>query len=193
MMAVAAMAGITALAAADGETVVVQGSEVRYLLKTQVTVGYQPVRLVLTGTAMRKGHGLNIYAIASYIQDGVAAKTAEQIVAADAVKMMHLTLERNLDGQMMFDGIRSGIRLNHSLDAFTGEMGQLERTLRANDWPRGQALMLTSLPKVGLRCQAPGKADVMIANPAFAKAVWEIFLGRNSLGDAVKSGLTSRR
>jgi hypothetical protein len=106
---------------------------------------------------------------------------------------MHLVLERHLDGQTMFDGIRTGIRLNHSLDAFVAEMGQLERVLRANDWPRGQALILTSLPHVGLRCEAPGKADVTINNPAFARAVWEIYLGRANLGDAVKAGLTSRR
>src|SRR5437868_8047592 len=141
MMAGPAVVLPTALATADGETVVVPGSDVRYPVRTEITVGYKPVKLVLTGTAERKGHGLNVYAIASYIQDGAAAKTAEQIVAADAVKVMHLVLERNLDGQTMFEGIRTGVRLNHSLDAFAGEMGQLERTLRANDWPRGQALV----------------------------------------------------
>src|SRR5947199_7750685 len=99
MMAMAAMALTAALATAEGEKVAVPGGDVRYPVRTEVTVGYKPVKLVLTGTAERKGHGLNIYAIASYIQDGVAAKTAEQIVAADVVKVMQLVLERNLDGQ----------------------------------------------------------------------------------------------
>ena len=35
--------------------------------------------------------------------------------------------------------------------------------------------------------------NVAIVNsPAFAKAVWEIYLGRNSVGEGVKTGLTSR-
>ena len=193
MMAVAITVATAAVVTADGETVTVPGSDVRYPVKTEVTIGYRPVKLVLTGTAMRKGHGLNVYAIASYIQDGTAAKTAEQIVAADAVKEMHVVLERNLDGPTMFEGMRTGLRLNYPASAFPSELGQLERSLRAHDMPRGQKVTLTSLPKVGLRCQAAGKADVTINSPAFAKAVWEIYLGRNNLGDAVKAGLTSRR
>src|SRR5262249_33981099 len=128
-----------------------------------------------------------------YIQEGAAAKTAEQLVAADAVKVMHLVLERRLDGPTMFDGIRTGIRLNYSADAFAAELGQFERALRGLDLNPGQHLLLTSVPRVGLRCQATGKADVTINNPAFAKAVWEIYFGRNNLGEPVKAGLTSRR
>jgi hypothetical protein len=192
-MAVAAAVVSTGLATADGETAGVPGSDVRFPARKEITVDHRPVRLVLTGTAMRKSLGLNVYAVAGYIQEGTAAKTAEQIVAADAVKMMHLVLERNLDGPTMFDGMRNGLRLNYPASAFPGELGQLERMFRAHDLPRGQHVMLTNLPRVGVRCEAVGKTDVTIKNPAFAKAVWEIYLGRYNLGDAVKSRLTSRR
>jgi hypothetical protein len=180
------------LALAGGETVGVRDSDVRYPVRDEITLGYKPVRLVLTGTAVRKSHGLSVYAIASYVEEGTKAKTAEQLVAADAVKVMHVVLERPLDGPTMFGGIRTGIRLNHSADVFAGELGQLERLLRAHDMPKGQHILLTYLPKVGLRCEAVGKADATINSPAFAKAVWEIYLGRNNLGDPVKAGLTSR-
>jgi hypothetical protein len=193
IMAVAGAVVAAGFATADGETVAVPGSEVRFPVRREVTVGYRPVRLVLTGTAMRKSHGINVYAVASYIQEGMPAKTDEQIVAADAVKVMHEVLERALDGATMFDGMRTGLRLNHPASAFPGELGQLERTFRAHDLARGQHVVLTNLPRVGLRCEAAGKLDVTINNPAFAKAIWEIYLGRNNLGDAVKSGLTSRR
>jgi hypothetical protein len=33
----------------------------------------------------------------------------------------------------------------------------------------------------------------VFGDPAFARAVWDIYLGRNNVGDAVKSGLVSRR
>src|SRR5205807_1105909 len=147
------------LAVADGETVGVSGSDARFPTRTEVTVGYRPVRLVLTGTAVRKSHGLDVYAVASYVQEGTRAKTAEQLVAADGVKVLHLVLERHLDGPAMFDGIRTGVRLNHSADAFAAELGQFERTLRPQDLAKGQHVLLTALPRVGLRCQAAGKAD----------------------------------
>jgi hypothetical protein len=190
---VAVVAVTAGLAVADGETVGVSGSDVRYPTHEQVTVDYRPVRLVLTGTAVRKAHGLPVYAVGSYVQEGVPARTAEQIVAADVVKVMHLVLERRLDGPTMFEGMRTGIRLNHAADAFPEELGQLERSLRPRDLARGQHVRLTWLPRVGLRCEAVGTADVTIRSPAFARAVWEIYLGRNNLGESVKTGLTSRR
>jgi hypothetical protein len=180
------------LALAAGETVSVHDSQVRYPVRDEITLGYKPVQLVLTGAAVRKSHGLSVYAVASYVQVGTKAKSAEQLVAADAVKVMHVVLERNLDGPTMFAGIRTGIRLNHASDAFAAELGQLERLLRAHDLAKGQHILLTYIPKVGVRCEAVGKADATINSPAFAKAVWEIFLGRNNLGDPVKAGLTSR-
>jgi hypothetical protein len=37
-----------------------------------------------------------------------------------------------------------------------------------------------------------GKKDVFIANPAFSKAVWDIYFGKNNVGEDVKRGLVSR-
>jgi hypothetical protein len=190
--AILATATATGLVLADGETAPVRESQVRFPVRDQITVGYKSVRLVLTGTAVRKGHGLPLYAIGSYLEEGARAKTAEQLAAADAVKMMHVVLEVPLDGRLMFDGIRTGIRLNHSANEFTSQLGELERALRGHDLPRGQHIFLTYLPKIGLRCQAVGKAEATIAGPAFGKAIWENFLGRKSVSDEVKAGLTSR-
>jgi hypothetical protein len=180
------------LALAAGETVAVRESAVRYPVHDEISLNNKPVKLVLTGTALRKSQGLSVYAIASYIQEGAKAKTAEQLVAAEAVKVMHVVLERNVDGPTMFAGIRTGIRQNHSADAFAGELGQLERLLRPLDLAKGQHVLLTFIPKVGVRCEAIGKADGTINGPAFAKAIWEIYLGRYNLGEPIKSGLTSR-
>lgn len=154
--AVAAVVLTAGLAVADGETVGVAGSDVRFPTRMEVTVNYRPVRLVLTGTAMRTAHGLPVYAVASYVREGTPAKTAEQIAAADVVKVMQMVLERPLDGPTMFEGMRTGIRLNHSADAFAAELGQLERTLRSRDLAKGQHVRLTWLPRVGLRCEAAG-------------------------------------
>lgn len=189
---IGAVVAITLGGVAVAEDIPVQGSDTRFPAKMEVTVSYQPVRLTLTGAALRKSRGINVYAVASYIQDGAKAKSAEQLVAANAVKVLRVVLERNVDGPTIFEGIRKGIRLNHSLDAFPAELGQLERLLRGMDMPKGQAIMLTFLPQTGLRCQVVGKADITVKNLTFAKAVWEIYFGRNNPNEALKTSLISR-
>ena len=52
--------------------------------------------------------------------------------------------------------------------------------------------MLTSIPRKGLRCEVVGKTNVSIENPVFARAIWDIYLGRQNLGESIKAGLISR-
>jgi hypothetical protein len=58
---------------------------------------------------------------------------------------------------------------------------------------KGNRVTLTAAPGAGLRCQVAGKMDAMVGESAFARAVWDMYLGRNNVDDAVKSGLVSRR
>ena len=144
------------------------------------------------GVAMRRKVIVNVYTIASYLQDGVAAKSAEQLAAADGVKMMHLVMERDVAGRDMADAIQAGVRLNYPSDAFAAELKKVADVLGALDLRKRDHVTLTALPRVGLRCQVVGKTDVTIENSAFAKAVWDIYLGKQNIGEAVKTGLTSR-
>jgi hypothetical protein len=57
---------------------------------------------------------------------------------------------------------------------------------------KGDHIFLTHLPGVGLHVSRAGKADFTIRNPAFTRAVWDIYLGRNNLGEGIKRGLVSR-
>ena len=60
------------------------------------------------------------------------------------------------------------------------------------DLRKGDQVFLVAVPKVGVRCQVVGKTDVLIENPAFCRAIWDIYLGRQNLGEPIKSGLISR-
>jgi hypothetical protein len=186
--AAALMAGVTAAA----EMVGVAGSSVQYPTVAEATANGKAVRVVLTGTAMRTKLGFKVYTVASYIQDGVPARTAEQLVEAPAVKALHLVMQRDVEGPSMSASIRTGIRLNYPADAFAAELAQFEQSLKDQELTKGQHISLISVPGSGLHCKVPGKADVVIPNPAFAKAVWQIYLGPKNLGDAVKAGLMSR-
>ena len=57
-----------------GETVAVPGSSARYATAVEVQAAGKPVRLTLTGEAMRKKAIFSVYAVASYLQDGVAPR-----------------------------------------------------------------------------------------------------------------------
>jgi Chalcone isomerase-like len=190
-LAVLAAAVLGAAAVADEPPVGVAGSAAKFPPTAEVAVNGKPVRLVLTGTGMRRKL-VKVYAVASYVQDGTPVRTADQLIAADAVKLLHIVLERHLEGPRMADGIREGISLNHADAAFAAELDTIEGALKDQEMEKGEDVFLTSLPGVGLRCQVKGKADVTVHNPAFARAVWQIYLGPKNIGEACKAGLLSR-
>jgi Chalcone isomerase-like len=180
-------------AATAAEMVGVDGSRARFPAAIEVQAAGQRVRLGLTGAAVRKKAFISLYAIASYLQDGVAAKTADQLAAADGVKVLVLVLERDVAGSDIADGIRAGVRLNHAADAFAAELAQVGQVLRTIRLDKGDRVTLTSAPGAGLRCQVAGKADAVVGDPAFARAVWDMYLGRHNLSEGLKSALASRR
>jgi hypothetical protein len=190
-LAVAAVALVGGLASAS-DTVEVSGSSTRYLTAIEVPVAGQPTRLVLTGAALRKKTIFSVYTVASYVQQGTAARNAEQLVSAEAVKVLHLVMERDVDGKDMAEAIRTGIRLNHPANAFGTELSKVDQWLQARNLRKGQHVILTAIPKGGLRCQVTGTTDLVVDNPMFARAVWEIYLGRNNLGEPIKTALVAR-
>ena len=178
--------------AAAAEMVGVPGSSARYATTVNVQIADKPVRLALTGAALRKKAVFSIYTVASYLQEGVSAKTADQLVAADGVKLLILIMERDVTGRDMSEAIQTGIRLNYPADAFRAELGAVAKILDSIDIRKGDHVMLTSIPRKGLRCEVVGKTNVSIENPAFARAIWDIYLGRQNLGESIKAGLISR-
>jgi len=182
---------LTAAAALGSEMVGVRGSQVQYPSVVDLPADGKPVRVRLTGTAMRTKAVVNVYAVASYVQEGVKVRTAEELAAADAYKLLHLVLERDVAGKDMATAFTTAVRKNYP-SQFGDELRRFESLLGSATLRKGQHVMLTWLPKAGLRCHVVGTVDQRVDNPAFARAVWDIYFGRNHLGDAVKSGLTSR-
>jgi hypothetical protein len=190
---VVALVGLSGSLALAAELVGVPGTNVHFPTVVAVKVGDQPVTLTLTGTALRKKLLFDIYCIASYIQEGATARTAEEVIAADCPKRLHLILERELTGAELADAFRSAVRMNHPAPAFEPELNRLTEYLKPLTGHKGDQVYLTHVPGVGLHCEIVGHAETTITNPAFARAVWEIYLGKNNLGDEIKKGLLSRR
>jgi hypothetical protein len=178
--------------AVANDAVPVPGSATRYPAATEIQVDGKPVKLSLTGAALRKRGPFSVYTVASYLQDGVAAKTPEQLAVADGVKVLHLIMERDVKGRDMAEAIQSGVRLNNPGNAFDAELRQIVQKLGSMDLRKGDNIFLIAIPKVGVRCQVVGKTDVLIQNPALSRAIWDIYLGRQNIGEPIKAGLVSR-
>jgi hypothetical protein len=174
------------------ELVGVRGSGTQFTTTMDWTVNDRPVKMQLTGVALRQKLLFNVYALASYVQEGAAVKTAEDVAAANVPKQLHLVMERTVAGPDMADAFRTAIRLNHPAPAFGDEVAQLVEKLQGETAFKGDHIYLTHLPGVGLQVKVAGRADFVIRNPEFTRAVWDIYLGANNLGDGIKRSLTSR-
>jgi hypothetical protein len=169
----------------------VPGSSVTYPpWVTQDIGGGKSATMRLTGTGLRKRAVFSVYAIGSYVDDQAKVESAEALASADVAKELFLVLERDVDGKDFASAFTDAIRKNHG-DSFAAEVAQLVGMLQGNTAKKGDQVVLINVPGVGLYAAHLGKKDVFVASPAFSKAVWEMFLGRNPVSEDLKRGLVS--
>ncbi|WP_435008535.1 chalcone isomerase family protein [Tundrisphaera lichenicola] len=175
--------------AADRDVVV---GSTKYPTSITAQCGGKPVRMVLTGTAMRTRWTLSVYSIASYVQEKAAVRSPGDLAGTTAAKQLVLSFERAIDGSTMAASFRDSIGMNHPAPAFSKELDALAYYMGKHPVKPGDQVRLTAIPGVGLSCQVVGAPEVMIRNVAFSRAVWDVYLGRKNLGVAIQTGLTSR-
>ncbi len=181
-----------AFGALADDAVSVPGSKTQFPVRIEVTVADKPVKMVLTGAAMRRKFLVNAYTVGSYIQEGVAIKSADDLAVVSCLKRLVLVLERDVSGRDMAEAFKTGIRLNHPEPAFAEEIPRLAELIQKEALERHDKVVLTHIPGLGMQCNVAGKQDLVIRNERFATAVWQIYLGKNNLGDQIKKNLFSR-
>jgi hypothetical protein len=180
------------MGALTAEMVGVPNSNTQYPTPIQSTIAGKQYKMVLTGAALRTRAIFSVYTVGSYIQEGAKPRTAEELAAADRPKQLHLVMERDVDGPDMAEAFKKAIRNNYPEPTFNQEMQLLTDKMKAYTVHKGDHVWITHVPGVGMHCNLVGKTDYWIKNVAFARAVWEIYLGKNNLGDDIKRGLTTR-
>ncbi len=181
-----------AVLAAGGEEVGVPGSSTKYPVSINSNVGGKDVSLVLTGTAQRKKAMFKVYTIGSYVEQGAVINNAAELAQKDCAKQLHLVMERNVDGKTMAEAFIEGIDLNYPDTNFPEQKKSLLEFMTQHSLNTNDHVWLTHVPGVGFNCKLPGNAEITIKDLGFSQAIWEIYLGNNNIGDAVKSGMTSR-
>lgn len=183
---------VGALTAAPGpaaDPVPVRGSSVTYAPSAEVKVGGKTVKLNLTGVGLRSKIGIRVYTAASYIQDGTAAKTAEDVVKADAVRLIHLVMERTVESAEFIGAFKDAVGKNHPADKFAAEFKQIIDALGEKSAAKGDHVTLLFVPGSGVRIQLADKLDVTVKGDDFARALWEVYLGPKPVDEALKRRL----
>jgi hypothetical protein len=188
----AVLVALSAAALRADDTVGVDGSDTRYPITIEHKIGDRDVKLTLTGAAMRKKLFFKVYTIAAYVAQGTDVRSAEALAAADCPKQMHLVMERDVSGKDMAEAFRAGIRLNYDAPRFDRELDTLIDAFKACDIKKGDHFWMTHIPKVGLHCNLVGKSQFLVKDVPFARAVWEIYLGKNNIDSSVKKALVDR-
>jgi hypothetical protein len=183
---------LTATSAVAADPVPVKGSQNKFAPTVTVMVGDKPVELMLTGVGLRTKVGLNVYAIGSYLQEGAAARTPEDLAKADAVRMLHLVMERNVEPADFIDAFKSAVGKSYPADKFATEFAQLTEAVGKTAAKKGDQVILLFAPGTGMRIQIVGKVDLLIKNADFAQALWEVYLGPKPLDEKMKMGLVAR-
>ncbi len=179
-------------AACAQERVGVPGSSVVYTTPIESKVGDRPVKMILTGAGLRKKVIFKVYAVGSYLEDGVTARSPAELYSKDCAKQLHLVMERDVSGKEFAEALRAAVRANHAAPQFENELATLSDTMQKHAIEKGDHVWLTHVPKVGLHCRLIGKAEIQVSNVAFAQAIWEAYLGKNCICEDVKKGLASR-
>ncbi len=85
-----------------------QGTSVTYAPAVSANVKDKAVQLNLTGVGLRTKVGFDVYTVASYVQDGTRVRGAEDVAKVDAVRLLHLVMQRHGAARRLHRGVPDG-------------------------------------------------------------------------------------
>ncbi len=187
----AVVLGLAGVVAAS-EVIGLRGSATQYPTRIEASINGKAVPMFLTGAALRTRLLFNVYTIGSYLEVGANVKTAADLASADVPKRLQIVMERDVSGPDMAEAFRAAIRANYPEPALNTEVATLFEQVKRHDLKKGDTIVMTHVPGFGFVATIVGKGDIVIRNPGFSKAVWDIYLGPKNLGDEIKSNLSNR-
>ncbi len=158
----------------------------------QARVGNEEVTMVVTGSAVRTKSFFKVYSIKSYIEEGNKVRSADELIAADCPKQMHLVFLLSVDGPTVASAFEENLRANHPAPEFAEETLALVKVLYDTPFRRGDEVWFTHIPNVGFHCRFSDGSEHFIGNVEFSRAIWENYLGRYNCGERGKRGLLDR-
>ena len=156
----------------------------------QVTIAYEgnSYPVTLTGVTVRKKVVFKVYGMAHYAQDPQAGKE-EEVFAAMLTdgKAKQITMEfvRDVDVASIQNAYRDGFEENATKEEAKAIAPLIETFLAyfTKDVKENDRFVLCWLPGGIILAQTQGTDHPPITNPTFARVLWSIWMGEDSIVD----------
>lgn len=142
-------------------------------------------KLQATGAALRKKLIVKVYAVAHYLQDG-AAKSGdinEAILSDQNAKQLTMKWLRAGSVEQIKSGYESSFSSTLSESEYAALKPDIEKFIAFFNEPavQGDEQILRWIPGGTIEVTLKGKVVGTIKNPAFAKALWNLWFGTKSV------------
>jgi hypothetical protein len=161
-----------------------------------VVVAKDQAPLTLTGVAVRKKFFFKVYGIAHYAQDppkGSSAEVLKAMLVDGKAKQITMDFSRDVDGEKIKEAYADGFREN----ATAAELAEIQPLVDQfvgyflGGVKENQQFVLRWLPGGIVQSIVVGEEKPAITNPVFARVLWSIWLGKDSIVD--RDDLVSRQ
>lgn len=188
------LAGMCALllvlvgSAAGQQNITEPSTELSFPSTVTFSAGGKDFSLQATGTAVRKKLVFKVYGMAHYMQDPVRGSEDaifKAILEEGKAKQITMTFVREVTPVQITDAYRDGVKENASKEeqaAIASDLGKFlgffTDPVKEND-----TFILRWLPGGTISATIQGKEKGSITNPTFARVLWTIWFGEDSIVD----------
>jgi hypothetical protein len=142
----------------------------------------------LTGVAVRKKLVFKVYGMAHYAQDAVKAPKEEALGAMlvdGKARQITMDFSRDVDAEKIRDAYMDGFKENATADEFKSIQPLVDQFVGffSNEVKENQQFILRWLPGGIVLATVAGEEKPPITNPLFARVLWSIWLGKDSIVD----------
>ena len=142
----------------------------------------------LTGVAVRKKLVFKVYGMAHYAQDALEAPKEEALGAMlvdGKARQITMDFARDVDAGKIRDAYTDGFKENATADEFKSIQPLVDQFVGffSNEVKENQQFILRWLPGGIVLASVAGEEKPPITNPLFARVLWSIWLGKDSIVD----------
>jgi len=155
-------------------------------------IGGKKAEMRLTGHAVRRAMRIRFYKIGSYCCETVSPTDVDKLAAADVPKQLLLVMERDISSAILERSFRETFEKNDPDKKFTAEIQTMLDYMTSSPLKKGEHVVITHLPNVGISVRGRNQDPIVVKNPAFATVVWNVYMGPLGVSEELRTGLGSR-
>jgi hypothetical protein len=184
-----------ALAVQPAAAVVEKKTGTEYPDALEAGCGGATVAMQATGVGLREKTFMkvDVYTIVSYIQEGVdlGDAPAATLVKLQQPKRLQMDLRRGFSREKLINAFVEVIEKNYEdRSAFAADM-ETFKAYFTRDAAEGDVIVFDFCPGTGLTTTLNGEETGVIANTAFAEALWSVWFGEKPANKGLREALLS--